>query len=230
MKLKKNRVLIVILFIVGLQYNCSDKKREHMLTEHLQKPEFKNFKIQPELELYLSLLHSKTNTSLTSGIESQFLGQSDSILSYFSVEMDQDSVNDNLGTITRAEALEKIAVDIKPMVEKHKIFQGITLLWTSKNKLTQQVGIGNDVSYQETLDKIANTSKFKFNIIQDTIIFEDYYFNGQQAYSGKILNEKRFGYWKYWWPNGQMKKEGQYDNDEKVGTWTYWDESGRILK
>jgi antitoxin component YwqK of YwqJK toxin-antitoxin module len=221
----------IIVSLIAACISCSDNKKQELLKNHFQNSEIKNFKIKPELSVYLQLMSKKTKTSITSaGYECEFLENTDSIINYFSLEINQDSIDTNHKDLSKEKILENIAIDIKPMVENYNLFQGVSIVLTSKKQLTENVGTGMEIIYKQPLSNILNNSKYKYEFIGDTLSLEDYYYNGIQAYSGKILNNNREGYWVYWYPNGKKKKEGMFVNDEKMGEWKYWNENGEIQK
>lgn len=84
--------------------------------------------------------------------------------------------------------------------------------------------------------------------------FQEKYASGQIKIEGTLVNEKRHGLWKSYYPdgkkwsettfvdgvktgptttyyeNGMMRYNGQYENDEKVGIWNLYNTEGVLEK
>jgi hypothetical protein len=213
-----------LLLLISL--SCTDEKKSALMTKHSESPNIKNFKFTPQLSVCLSLITAKTNTSVAfTGINSNFVDDSDSIIDIYGLELIQNSPDTNHQMLSKGKIIRAMAEDLKPLVEEYKFLKGISIKLTSKKELNSITTSSSETSYEGAIEQI-NPGKFNYTMQGDTLVFEDFYYNGIPAYSGKILGDKRVGYWKYWYSNKNLKKEGQFADDEKTGTWKYWDKNG----
>jgi antitoxin component YwqK of YwqJK toxin-antitoxin module len=54
--------------------------------------------------------------------------------------------------------------------------------------------------------------------------------NGQLIEEGWIINDKKSGYWFYYFENGIKKEEGHFSNNQKTNWWIYYDNQQKITR
>jgi antitoxin component YwqK of YwqJK toxin-antitoxin module/Tfp pilus assembly protein PilF len=97
--------------------------------------------------------------------------------------------------------------------------------WLKKHASQQQ----KYVSW--VVDKINNTLQYFEEDMNGTMqkVHHYYYSNYKIEAYGNVENNKKVGYWKYFYKNGNLEVEGKYnDKGEKDGLWKYYYESGEL--
>jgi hypothetical protein len=63
-----------------------------------------------------------------------------------------------------------------------------------------------------------------------SMLWTDYYKNGQRKAEGHFVEGKENGFWVFWFRNGQKSSEGYFVNGQYDGAWFFWYSGGQKKK
>jgi antitoxin component YwqK of YwqJK toxin-antitoxin module len=49
-------------------------------------------------------------------------------------------------------------------------------------------------------------------------------------WKGNYVNDRRNGYWEFYWKNGKLQWVGNYNNAEQVGCWNWYDSNDNLTE
>jgi antitoxin component YwqK of YwqJK toxin-antitoxin module len=89
---------------------------------------------------------------------------------------------------------------------------------------------GTEEPFNGTWKGEMDSMKIEFDVVNGKKEgnFRSYYPNGQLLMSGEMKNNRNVGEWKYFYDNGQVESVGLFNNDRADGKWTWYYPDGTL--